>query len=128
MTALGLTVSKDVLFHLLARWGETAVPLNQRPLASAQEAIVEARLLLSGSLDHFRPFMSAADAELYARLIDVREPGALGALYFACFDPLARHRGMAVAVVRLQVLYRLLRPFIEPHTPPGATRVVSKPD
>jgi hypothetical protein len=128
MTALGLTVSKDVFLHLLSRWGEAAAPLNQRPLASAQEAVVEARLLLSGSLDHFRPFMSAADAELYARLISAGEPRELGALYFACFDLLARNRGMAVAVVGMQELYRLLRPFTEPNTLPGAAQVACKPD
>lgn len=119
MTALGLTVSKDVLLHLLSRWGEAAAPSSQRPLASAQEAMVQARLLLSGSLDHFRPFMSAADVELHARLINAREPCELGALYFACFDLLARNRGMAVAVVGMQELYRLLRPFTEPNTLPG---------
>lgn len=119
MTSIDVTDPKVVLSHLLSSWRGAAASVNHRPVASSQDAVVQARLLLAHSLDRFRPFMSMSDATLYQRLLDAREPRELGALYFVCFDLLARTRGIAVAVLGMQDLYRVLRPFTDPCMLPG---------
>jgi hypothetical protein len=110
--SVDLTVNTHAMLDaLLSRW--RAAPERDRPVHDGEaEHMRLAHGLLADTLVRYLPWLDAHDAALYERLQQARNADELSELFLRCFDLMVRVRGAAVAVLRAQELFRLLRPHI----------------